>query len=191
MTIKTNEANDRPSPPEASIVVSGHDAVAIPFATATPVDDNALPPSYNPSYSGTVPSNGYVTTTTDSAQPPAQTTGATLSGSQYSPHVSHQATASPGEVRVPQISVVATGASAPPPPGLPPGGRWVLVKRIGPTTWAFCIGFSVLFCWFFLLPCGLWAFLCPCDERRAYLVNGKLFDEHGGMIGSAHSRRYR
>jgi hypothetical protein len=197
MTIKTDEANCQPttspsSNVEEEIVVAGQavdDPDAIPFATAIPVDDKVYPPSYNPSYSGTVPDNSYVTTAAGSSQPPSAPGAAIVSGSQYPPHITHHAAASPG-VATSAAAPVAT-ASADPPPGVAPGGRWVLVHGLGPNTWTVCAIVSAVFCVFTCLPCGLWAFLCPCDERRAYLLNGKLFDEDGGMVGSAHSRRYR
>jgi hypothetical protein len=79
----------------------------------------------------------------------------------------------------------------PSPPGVPPGGRWVKMRHIGNSTWITFGIVSAVTCLFMCFPCGVWAFLCPCDERDAYLVNAKLFDEHGDMIGSAKTRNYR
>jgi hypothetical protein len=184
MTIKTSDANIQPSAPpesdiEEGIVVYGqavNDADAIPFATAIPLDENVDPSAYSPSYGGT--------------QSSAPLGEATLSGSPHPTQANHLTNAPPA---VPEISTVAvaTPPSRPPPPGVAVGGRWVLVHGVGPNTWSFCAIFSAISCICLCLPCGLWALLCPCDQHPAYLLNGKLFDEDGGMIGSAKSRRYR
>ena len=201
MTIKDENANrlhGSSAPPASNVeeefVVSGEafaatgDANGIPFATAVPIDDN-VPPSYNPQYSGTVPHSSYATTATGSGPPPGAMGITSSSQSQYPPFATDNGAAAPGGP--PGGSGTSATAAAVPPPGVPPGGRWVLLQGPGANTWTVCTILSVIFCVFTCLPCGLWAFLCPCDERRAYLVNGKLFDEDGGMIGSAHSRRYR
>lgn len=200
MTIKNETAKGVPAstaPPspndEEEIVVSGHaieatgDSARIPFATAVPIG-NDVPPSYNPAYSGTTvqqPTSGYATTGTGDAPPSAPAANTYSSQSQY-PTLA----AAPGDVAT-GGSVAVTTAITAPPPGLPPGGQWVSLQGAGCNTWTVCTIVSVISCLFICLPCGLWAFLCPCDDRRAYLVNGKLFDESGGMIGSSHSRRYR
>jgi hypothetical protein len=198
MTVKSEALNPPPSAPphssnvEAEVVVPGQafggagNSDAIPFVTAIPIDDST-PPSYNPSYGVTVQHNAYVTAAPPGGSaPPTAVVGAT------SFSAGNAVAASPGAVAMGGGPATTPAAMVViPPPGLPPGGRWVRVQGAGGNTFTICCIVSVFTCIFTLLPCGLWAYLCPCDERRAYLVNGKLFDEDGGMIGSAHSRRYR
>ncbi len=66
---------------------------------------------------------------------------------------------------------------------IPEGARWITVKHIGGNTWSICAIISVLSCCITLLPCGLWAFLCPCDDIRAYEINGQVYDESGRPLG--------
>eukprot|EP00525_Craspedostauros_australis_P000852 CAMPEP_0198113972 /NCGR_PEP_ID=MMETSP1442-20131203/5499_1 /TAXON_ID= /ORGANISM="Craspedostauros australis, Strain CCMP3328" /LENGTH=276 /DNA_ID=CAMNT_0043771183 /DNA_START=103 /DNA_END=933 /DNA_ORIENTATION=- len=90
----------------------------------------------------------------------------------------------------------ATSNQAQTPPSgaalaLPPGGRWVEIKHVGPATWTICTAVSVFTCIFMLLPCGVWAFLCPCDSQTAYLANGTLYDRQGNVLGNAGRFRLR
>lgn len=150
----------------------------IPFATAVFLND--APPTqsaYNPSFVGpTVTSATAETTTTTPAA------SATDPGASASTQPAYQTFGANQPVLV---------GDRPPPPGLPPGGRWVKMRHIGNGTWLACGIISAVFCVFMCMPCGLWAFLCPCDEREVYLANGKLFNQDGGVIGSARSRNYR
>jgi hypothetical protein len=70
------------------------------------------------------------------------------------------------------------------PPNVPPGGQWVSRKFIGPATWSTCITVSAVSCILCLLPCGLWAFVCPCDTRLVYAYQGRAYDEQGQFLGS-------
>jgi hypothetical protein len=72
--------------------------------------------------------------------------------------------------------------SAPPPRNAPPGGYWENRKYLGPATWSTCTTVSIVTCFFCLFPCGVWALLCPCDQRRVYVVHGTLYDEHGKVL---------
>jgi len=118
-----------------------------------------------------------------------------ISHAQQNPH---EVTADPIVIEtVTPTSPTATGPTVVPtattqacPPNTPPGGSWVAIRRVGPATWSMCFGISVVTCCCVLLPCGLWAFLCPCDQERAYLVNGKVFDEDGRMIGNARNMQF-
>lgn len=190
MTVKqdthTAESGANEEEPEIVLDASASDGATdgtIPMVEAIPLpmgpidDDPNPPPSYNPAYSNTT-----------------TTSGASSSSSPYTP------VASSGASNTPVFHTSAVQQQVPPvqqqqqqqtPPGLPPGGRWVHLTKIGPATWTTCAIVSVITCFFTCFPCGVWAFLCPCDEERAYLVDGKLFDDHGRMIGSARSRRYR
>jgi hypothetical protein len=71
------------------------------------------------------------------------------------------------------------------PPNAPPGGQWVMKKVIGPATWTTCTVVSVISCFFCLLPCGVWALLCPCDRKLVYACQGKAYDEQGRVVGLA------
>lgn len=66
---------------------------------------------------------------------------------------------------------------------IPQGARWITIKHVGGVTWSLCAIISTLTCCIVLCPCGLWAFLCPCDEIRAYEINGQVYDEHGRPLG--------
>jgi hypothetical protein len=66
-----------------------------------------------------------------------------------------------------------------------------MVKYRGPATWGSCTTISIITCFFTLLPCGLWMLLCPLDEKRAYKLQGQLYDERGQNIGNVGSRRFR
>ena len=71
---------------------------------------------------------------------------------------------------------------------LPTGARLITIKRIGCVTWSLCAVISVVT--FGLgTPLGLWAFVCPCDERQAYEVNGEVYDEDGQPLG--HISKFR
>lgn len=72
---------------------------------------------------------------------------------------------------------------------LPTGARWITIKHAGGVTWTLCTLVSVLTCCMVLCPCGLWAFACPCDEIRAYEVNGQVYDQHGRPLG--HISKFR
>lgn len=67
----------------------------------------------------------------------------------------------------------------PPPPGLPEGGVWTRKNYAGNQTTIAC----VVSC--FLI--GIFAplvFLCPCDEREVYVVDGKMYAADGSFIGA-------
>lgn len=66
---------------------------------------------------------------------------------------------------------------------IPEGARWIKIKHSGGKTWSLCVVVSVLTCLLVLLPCGVFAFLCPCDEILAYEVNGEVYDEQGRHLG--------
>mmetsp|Transcript_2130 Transcript_2130/g.3264 ORF Transcript_2130/g.3264 Transcript_2130/m.3264 type:complete len:234 (+) Transcript_2130:240-941(+) len=70
-----------------------------------------------------------------------------------------------------------------PPPGVPAGGTWGRGKSVGPATLTVCTAISVISCCMIFLPCGLWALLCPCDQRDMYAVHNKAYDEHGRYLG--------
>jgi len=78
-----------------------------------------------------------------------------------------------------QAAVPRKGASAP-PPGCPEGGAWTTQKYHGGGS-AACVVVSVLFFW----PALLCLLCAPCDERRTYSVNGRLYDEEGKYLGPA------
>ena len=62
----------------------------------------------------------------------------------------------------------------------------VYVKRIGPQTWALCWSISMVTCLFTCFPCGIFAFLCPCDEVPVYVRDGKVYDNNSGAcVGNA------
>mmetsp|Transcript_21444 Transcript_21444/g.40037 ORF Transcript_21444/g.40037 Transcript_21444/m.40037 type:complete len:183 (+) Transcript_21444:117-665(+) len=166
----------------------------IPFATAIPVDtlttSAPLPEhSENNQIESTADSRTTIDPTTTSGYETPEIYVATATASPAHPNVS-ASNHSPESTRNPH-NAQHHQKQQPPPPGLPPGGRWVKLRHVGPNTWITCGILSAVFCVLFCFPCGIWAFCCPCDERRAYLINGRLFDEDGGMIGSAHSRVYR
>ncbi len=205
----------------------------IPFVNAVLVDDvPSSPPAYNPGYQGltptTEPSSGAILTMASAGNTPAGVpTGYTSTGIPQASAATTSPTtfiASPASVtpiiatQQPQVQGTTT---RPPPPGVPPGGRWVKLRGVGGNSefslcsktvgfvscpqffswnvmcssqcqaWLSCGIISAVFCIFMCFPCGVWAFCCPCDEESAYLVNGKLFDEGGGMIGSSRNRVYR
>jgi hypothetical protein len=66
---------------------------------------------------------------------------------------------------------------------IPEGARWITVKHPGGVTWTLCAIISTVTCCIVFCPCGLWALLCPCDQIRAYEVNGQVYDEHGRPLG--------
>jgi hypothetical protein len=72
-----------------------------------------------------------------------------------------------------------------PPPGCPAGGVWGSTKLIGSKTWSICAIVSVVTCFFILLPCGLFALCCPCDDETVYTVNGNVFNMRGQCLGPA------
>jgi hypothetical protein len=98
---------------------------------------------------------------------PSSAVPAAPSKLQESPNIAPQS----GQVRV--------------PPNAPPGGQWISKKVIGPATWSICTSVSILTCLFTCLPCGVWAFACPCDEKIVYVFQGTAYDEHGRVVGSA------
>ena len=167
------------------------DDTATPFATAIPVDHNK-PPSHNLDSSMAVPEESFAPTIVGSTPPSAGTKPLPPGPN---PPVASDIEAVPPVVPNVHVSIGAGGTAAvhagASPPGVPPNGRWVLLKEIGPNTWTLCTVLSIVTCWFMLMPCGLWALLCPCDERLAYLSDGKLYNEAGGLIGPARSRKYR
>jgi hypothetical protein len=70
------------------------------------------------------------------------------------------------------------------PPNAPPGGQWVSRKFIGPATRSTCITVSAISCLLCLVPCGYWAFVCPCDTELVYACQGRAYDEQGQFLGS-------
>eukprot|EP00429_Kryptoperidinium_foliaceum_P114956 CAMPEP_0176311266 /NCGR_PEP_ID=MMETSP0121_2-20121125/66050_1 /TAXON_ID=160619 /ORGANISM="Kryptoperidinium foliaceum, Strain CCMP 1326" /LENGTH=178 /DNA_ID=CAMNT_0017653283 /DNA_START=8 /DNA_END=544 /DNA_ORIENTATION=- len=102
----------------------------------------------------------------------------TPSGAQHPP--SSNTTAYPPAGTPPTVvTQQVTGQGTP----IPEGARWITVKHVGGVTWSLCALISTLTCFIVLLPCGLWALLCPCDQIRAYEVNGQVYDEHGRPLG--------
>jgi hypothetical protein len=136
----------------------------IPFATAIPIEPSAPPEKF--------------------------VTSAASGTSTFAAPVITSGTAPPTS----SVQVVMAPATTTPgnhlPPNAPAGGRWVGVQRIGPQTWTICAVVSVVSCFFFCLPCGVWAFCCPCDRERCYEVNGTIYDQDGRCLGSI-SRNYR
>lgn len=65
---------------------------------------------------------------------------------------------------------------------LPTGARLIIIKRAGCLTWMVCAVVCVVTLGMGT-PLGLWAFVCPCDETRAYEVNGEVYDENGQPLG--------
>ena len=131
----------------------------VPFATATPASSVAVPAVSFATTSPVPSAAASATVVTASTTGGAATSGKTPSS------------AVPGQAQV--------------PPNAPPGGEWVRRKVIGPATWTTCTIISVVSCLFCLLPCGLWALLCPCDQKLVYAHHGKAYDEHGRVVGSA------
>lgn len=64
------------------------------------------------------------------------------------------------------------------PPGCPAGGHWTTQKYHGGGSLG-CAVVSILFFW----PALLCLACVPCDERRAYSVNGRLYDVEGRYLG--------
>ena len=88
-------------------------------------------------------------------------------------------------VSPPATSQVVPG-QRPPPPGAPHGGRWIVIKHVGSDTWMICAIVSLVFCWIMFFPCGVWALLCPCDQKIAYeSPQGHIYDESGLRIHGA------
>lgn len=40
-----------------------------------------------------------------------------------------------------------------------------------------------------LVPIGVFACCCPCDDKDAYVVNEKVYDHNGKYLG--HSKKFR
>jgi hypothetical protein len=140
---------------EEEINLGIQETQAVPFATATPT--------------GTAPSEPYA-----KAEP---TTVATTST--YTPTTSTFTPSATATV------TATTQQGAQVPPNAPPGGHWINKKYIGAATWSTCAIVSCVTCFLFLLPCGLWALLCPCDQKLVYVVHGKAYDGQGQVVGSA------
>jgi len=66
---------------------------------------------------------------------------------------------------------------------IPQNARWVRVKHNGGITWSICAIVSTFTCCIMLLPCGVFAFLCPCDSIPGYEVDGQVYDERGRPLG--------
>jgi len=78
-----------------------------------------------------------------------------------------------------------------PPPGVANGGTWGSVKHAGGMTWACCVGISILSCLVTMFPCGVFVFCCPCDEKDAYVVNGKVYNHNGDYLGHVSKMEFR
>ena len=67
------------------------------------------------------------------------------------------------------------------------GRDCVYVKTIGSQTWAWCCIISIITCCFTGCPCGVFAFLCPCDETAVYPRGGRVYsnDTRAGMGNAA------
>jgi hypothetical protein len=140
----------------------------IPMVAATVVLDNPSPLDYN----NNVPLDDKPSST--DIENPAPTTNDPPPAADNALMVTTQ-----------PINEYPMGQGAP----LPTGARWITIKHVGGVTWTLCTLISILTCCIVLCPCGLWAFACPCDEIRAYEVNGQVYDEHGRPLG--HISKFR
>jgi len=68
-----------------------------------------------------------------------------------------------------------------PPPGIPDGGTWGNIIFVGKATFVMC----ALGCVLFAIP-GIFVLFCPQDKKEAYLVDNKVYDPDGKLLGSAH-----
>jgi hypothetical protein len=153
---------------EEEINVRNQETPDVPFATATLASSDAKPTA--PFATATLASS--VASPAPSAVVLVPTTSATTSTETYGAATTPSSTVPAGRARVP-------------PPNAPLGGHWVSRKFTGPATWTTCAIVSICTCFFCFLPCGVWAFLCPCDKKRVYTCHGTAYDEHGRVVGSA------
>mmetsp|Transcript_241 Transcript_241/g.301 ORF Transcript_241/g.301 Transcript_241/m.301 type:complete len:197 (+) Transcript_241:76-666(+) len=86
-------------------------------------------------------------------------------------------------IQVPPPPTNSVLSSSFPPPGAPDGGTWGKRKEAAEQTWLVC----ALLCFAFgpFAAFGLPAFCCPCDEKDAYMVNGKIYNTTGHYVGDA------
>jgi hypothetical protein len=148
---------------EQDIVVGMAEAEpSVPFASATPLDEQVAMATIDPSNKPTYPVPAVVVPTTSIA------TATTAYTSTTTPSAVGQAGAA-------QFSQV--------PPNAPAGGRWVQRNFIGPTTWTITSIVSLVTCFCVCLPCGFWGLLCPCDTKRVYISQGRAYDENGTVLG--------
>jgi hypothetical protein len=165
MTIKNNDAASSP-PAEEEIVVDAPIAVAqaIPVTTnyAVPDTTNYAASAVDTNYAASVPSSKGERER--EREPPATTSTTTTTTT---------------------IPAPAQAGTSHPPPGIPDGGYWGTANVIGPATWTTCAVVSCVCCFLTLLPCGLFALLCPCDRGDVYAVSGRVYDRGGKYMGPA------
>lgn len=82
----------------------------------------------------------------------------------------------PSDEKTPAPAPAAKSSN--PPPGVSDGGIWGKHKYIGAMT---CVG---------CLFVGCLIFCCPCDEKDAYKVDGKIYDAGGELLGPAGSTSF-
>jgi hypothetical protein len=61
--------------------------------------------------------------------------------------------------------------------------EWGTAKFVGPLTWCVCTVWSICGIVLVLVPFGLVAFFCPCDDKKVYRVDGKYYDENDNYLG--------
>jgi hypothetical protein len=108
-----------------------------------------------------------------------------LAAASYAPSVAVPTTTAAYTATTTSSSAVPSHQQSQVPPNAPPGGQWVMKKHIGQKTWTTCTIVSVITCFFCLFPCGVWALLCPCDEKLVYISQGKAYDEQGCVVSPA------
>jgi hypothetical protein len=64
-----------------------------------------------------------------------------------------------------------------------PGAEWGTARFVGPLTYSTCTILSIGGIFLILFPIGIFAFLCPCDKKNVYRVDGKYYDEHDNYLG--------
>jgi hypothetical protein len=60
---------------------------------------------------------------------------------------------------------------------------WGTAKFVGPVTWSMCTVMSIAGIFLVLFPIGLFAFLCPCDQKNVYRVDDKYYDQNDNYLG--------
>jgi hypothetical protein len=61
--------------------------------------------------------------------------------------------------------------------------EWGTARFVGPLTYSTCTILSIGGIFLILFPIGIFAFLCPCDKKNVYRVDGKYYDEHDNYLG--------
>jgi hypothetical protein len=61
--------------------------------------------------------------------------------------------------------------------------QWGTAMFVGPLTYSACTILSIGGIFLILFPIGIFAFLCPCDKKNVYRVDGKYYDEHDNYLG--------